>query len=331
MWSCVTQIVIFRALRLGVVAAALAGCSDASAPPALTVVADPASDGQTGVVGTALTVPLRVQVMSDGVTRAGLTLRWFAQRGILTPSESTTDGDGFATATWTLGTAARVDTATATVDGVATASVAFSARAEPGPAVAIHGAGGSGQTIAFNHPGFASLIAVVSDQYGNAVEGQAVTWTVESGPVVFLTQGGATDAVGQSAPCWPERDAGGAIVRATLPGGGASTDFSLTVGPPMPWVVNHISTASGFVFASAQNNSMNPAVDTIAVGTAVQWRLGDLDYGKYGVASVGEPAFHGGDISYSGPLMLVVTFTAPGTYHYEDPYYREATGIVVVR
>jgi plastocyanin len=322
---------IARVMWLMAGSVGLAGCSEPSAPPALTVVADPASDGQTGVVGAALAVPLRVQVMADGVPRAGLTLRWRARGGTLTPTESTTDGNGYSEATWMMGTAARFDTATATVDGVATASAAFSALAVPGPPVAIHAAGGSGQTLAVNHPRFAPLIAVVSDRYGNPVEGLPVTWTVESGPVVFLTPGAATEAVGQSAcVLGPSGATGDAVVRAALPGGGTSTDFPLTVGPAMPWAVNIIYTGQEYAFASGQNGSRNPAVDTIPVGASVEWSVAEFDYDNHGVASVGAPAFQGGDLPFYGPYKLVVKFTAPGTYHYEDPYHREATGTVVV-
>src|SRR4030095_12249211 len=41
-------------------------------PPLVTVTVDPTTDGQTGVVGTTLTQPLRVLVLSDGAPRAGV-------------------------------------------------------------------------------------------------------------------------------------------------------------------------------------------------------------------------------------------------------------------
>ena len=60
----------------------------------------------------------------------------------------------------------------------------------PAAAVAIDKVSGDGQTAAANRPAFPNpMVVVVRDQYGNAVEGEAVAWTVESGPVTLLAGG----------------------------------------------------------------------------------------------------------------------------------------------
>ena len=60
-----------------------------------------------------------------------------------------------------------------------------------------------------------------------------MTWTIRSGPVAFLTMGGATDAVGLSTSSLaPTGTPGNAVVRAALPGTGTPADFTLTIGGP---------------------------------------------------------------------------------------------------
>jgi plastocyanin len=205
----------------------------------------------------------------------------------------------------------------------------FSARALPGPAVAIDAAGGSDQKLPANHPASASLIAVVTDQYGNEIPGQMVTWTVESGPVAFLTMGGATDSAGRSSSVvTPTGATGPAVVRGALPGVGASTDFALTILSPTFEVV--LFTHGAFAFVSSQNGSRSPAVDTIPAGQTMRWTL-QFDYDVHGVAPVGMPTFTGGDFPYATPSTVSVTFATPGTYHYTDPYNPAVTGIVVVQ
>jgi hypothetical protein len=296
-------------------------------PPSLTATAVGSSASQTGVVATALAAPLRIQVLSGGVPKAGVSVHWSSPYGSLQPTDDTTDAGGFAEARWTLGTVARFVTAAATVDGLTGAPVAFVAQAVAGPAVAIQTAGGSGQTFPANRPPPDSLVAIVTDQYGNSVVGQAVTWTVERGPVEFSSRGGATDATGRSASTIaPSGQPGGALVRAALPGIGAA-DFTLSVEPKVFEVL--LRTLSGYSFFSLQNHSSGPAVDTIPAGRTVSWTL-EFDYDLHGVASVGTPAFQGQDFPYYGPTVSV-RFDTPGTYHYADPYHPSVTGILVVQ
>lgn len=308
----------------------LEGCSDASGPvltPPFTATVVPATDGQAGLVGTRLPLPLKVKVDSADVPKAGVTVKWHTTAGSVTPTASVSDGDGFAFAEWTLDTVAGSVGADATIVGAQPADIHFTARALAGPAATIETYNGNGQTFPVNHP--ALLVAVVKDHYGNAVGGQAVTWTIRSGPVAFLTMGGATGPEGLSASSLaPTGALGNAAVRVALPATGASADFTLSIEEATFDVVLH-TTSGPFSFISSQNGS-NPAVDTIPVGRRMTWTL-EFDYDRHDVASVGTPSFAGGEFPYADPSTVSVLFTAPGTYHYADRYNPGTTGIVVVK
>ena len=327
--NALSRTVIAGAVWLAAGALGLEGCSDPSGPalaPPLTATVVAATNGQAGLVGTGLPLPLRVKVDSAGVPKVGVTVNWHTTAGSLTPTQSITDKDGVASAAWTLGTVAGRVEADATIRGVPASLVHFNALAAPGPAVAIEAYNGNGQTFPVNHP--ASLVAVVKDHYGNPVQGQAVTWTIRNGPVAFLTMGGATNPEGLSySSLTPTGALGNAAVRAALPGVGASADFKLTIEEATFDVV--LRTSSGLAFISSQNGS-NPAVDTIPVGRRMTWTL-EFDYDLHDLVSVGTPSFTGGGFPYADPSTVSVLFTAPGTYHYADRYNPGTTGIVVVK
>jgi plastocyanin len=79
-------------------------------------------------------------------------------------------------------------------------------------------------------------------------------------------------------------------------------------------------------------NGTSPAVDTIAVGGTMTWFLSDEDLDDHAIESVGLPAFVGGYLGYGGTHNgLSVTFSAAGTYLYQDPYWPGTIGTVVVQ
>jgi len=86
-------------------------------------------DGQTGPVGTKLGNDLRVLVTRDGNPALGISVSWFTSEGAVDPGTSTTDGDGIATTSWTLGGTPGTKAATATVMGALGSPVAFTAEA----------------------------------------------------------------------------------------------------------------------------------------------------------------------------------------------------------
>ena len=107
------------AVRVAAVAAWLAACSDPSAPAGLKVAAVDPTNGQIGVVGAELPLPLSVRIESDGEPRAGVTVSWEVSAGTILPAQTVSDAGGLASATWTLGPEIGTMTATTTVEGAA--------------------------------------------------------------------------------------------------------------------------------------------------------------------------------------------------------------------
>jgi len=318
---------------VGLVVAGCAGDGTGPPPPpveTLSATLTASGNGQAGAITTTLPLPLRVVVHSASTQMPGVHVDWHASSGTLAPQSGVTDAEGIATATWTLDTVAGAQTATATVPGLRD-TVTFAATAlASGPAVSIRKIIGSGnnQIVGANAASFPfPLRAVTVDRYGNRVPGQ-VTWTIESGPVTFIEPpNGPTNADGFStARLRPVGTEGGALVRASLAGGAAAVDFTLTVGPPQYVVLLRSS-----IFVSVQNGTRNPAVDTIPAGQTVVWKL-DFDYEQHRVVSVGTPSFPSpGDFPYALNPEVSATFTVPGTYHYTDFYNSsDASGVVVV-
>jgi len=114
-------------------------------------------------------------------------------------------------------------------------------------------------------------------------------------------------------------------------GGGPSATFAVTVGPPAFNVV-----VRDQLFVSRQNNSSNPAVDTIPAGQTVVWFLDPFhyDYDSHSIGSVGMPSFtRTAEFGFFSNLTGVsVTFGTPGTYQYVDADHPQgSTGIIVVQ
>jgi len=300
---------------------------DRSSPTAASagMTADPATNYQTGVVGTVLGRPLVVTVLSAGAPRPGVTVHWTASAGTIADS-SLTDARGIASAPWTLDTVAGGCTAYARWDGAEGATVVFYATALPGPVANIEKSSPDSQAYPASFPAFGDLFVRLTDRYGNGVGGQRVTWTVRSGPATIRSVNYVAGIGFYGATVAPT-GVGDAVVRAQAGGTAVAADFALTALRPVP-----VTVLGPRGFSSSQNGTQ-PATDTIASGTAMTWVLYPYDWDSHDVAPVGgSPSFQGGAFSYpsDGFSTVTVTFTAPGTYRYQDEHYGW-TGTVVVR
>ncbi len=193
---------------------------------------------QSGVPGTALVLPLVVQVNDAGgnpVTGAPVTWVVTGGGGTLDPSTSTTDASGRASSVWTLGSAPGTNTAEAVVSGVGQAT--FTATGLVGTPNEIRIVSGNGQTGQTGQRLGADLVVLVLDERDSPIPGAAVAWQVQSGGGSVDPASSATDASGRASARWTLGPTPGAnTLQATVPGAGAVT-FQATGAAGSPSVL----------------------------------------------------------------------------------------------
>lgn len=152
-------------------------------------------NGQTGAVGSALTIPLAVLVVdSKGKTVSGARVDWDVGvgAGSTSPTTSTSNGDGIATTVWTLGSLTGTVRVSAQINGVtpvvftatATAAAAASVVSTPDRAYI-----GVGDTI--------RIRAAVRDQFGNDLAGQTINFSTPDAAVATVSTSGLVSALTQ--------------------------------------------------------------------------------------------------------------------------------------
>ena len=131
----------YRVLPLLLTATLVAACGDDGTGPeeSAPVVAKQSGDAQTGSPGAALADPIVVRVTRDGSPLAGQSVAWSvaAGGGSVSPTSSTTDSNGDASTTWTLGGTPGGNALQAAVTGATGSPLTFTATGEaPPPATA---------------------------------------------------------------------------------------------------------------------------------------------------------------------------------------------------
>lgn len=174
----------------------VAGAATARVVPALTLEAAGPSQ-QSAEVATSVALSARVRdVAGPGYEGASVTWTVLTGSGTITSAaQSSSDANGFAAATWLLGTAAGPQTARASIESRgATVVTDFTATALPGPAVAAALLAdsvllsGVGETV-FLGPTFADL-------YGNVTAPTAVNWVSSDPSVASIAPDGLVTGVG---------------------------------------------------------------------------------------------------------------------------------------
>ena len=297
--------------------------------PVMTAKPVSPTDGQTGVVGTPLALPLRVQVRSEGVLKAGAIVHWIPRAGSVSPAASTTDAEGTAVAEWTLGTVPGNQTVDVTVEGAPSSATVFTARARPGPVAAIAVVGDASPNFPANHAPDQVLVARVEDRYGNGIPGQAVTWTVRQGPVGLVSIDGTTDSERiehrrdrprpgrrerpSFAPRWPE-----AACRPSSPSRSPRQPSTSISAPAVRTRSSAARTAAARRWIPSPRAGPSPGSSASTTTSTPSSRSARR-------ASWGAPS----PTRY--PSVVTATFTTPGTYHYTDPYVPESAGTLVVQ
>lgn len=173
---------------------------DSRVPASLQMVS---GNGQSATVGSDLAAPIAVKVLDkSGRPVPGASVSWdvVTGGGSVSPRSSTTDQEGQAQATWTLGTQAGQNTASASVSGVT--AVTFTATATAGPPALFVKAGGDEQegpvAAALPQP----IRVRVADAYENPVSGIQVSWTVTAGGGSVGAGTTLTDGTGHASVSW---------------------------------------------------------------------------------------------------------------------------------
>ena len=277
----------------------------------------PSGDAQAGTVGQVLPLPLQVGVTTGGTPTAGITVNWStaAAGGAVSPTSTDTDADGIASTTWTLGTTAGAQTATATVTGATGSPVTFSASAAAGAAATLEDVGGNNQTGEINTALAQPLVAITTDEFGNAVAGVAVNWAATG--ATLSASSDVTDASGVSdVTVTLGATAGPITITAGSEGlDGSPLTFTATATEAVPIPTTANVTVRNNNFFSIRNTTSSPAVDTVAVGGTVTWTRAPTATNAHNITSTGTPTFPGHEDAVQ-PATHSHTFTSAGTYNY---------------
>lgn len=272
-------------------------------------------DAQTATVGQALALPVRVILTNNGAAEQGTDVHWVTTSGTI-DATSTTDVDGVATATWTLGNAAGPVTATATVSGATGSPVTFTATANPDAPAALSLVDGNEQSGPINST-LNALQVKVADQFGNGVSGVTVTWTVTSGDGAVAPGTSNTDANGVAES---EVTLGGTIGDVTV-----DAEVAGLTGSPVTFTEHTIALPTAIVIAvGSGGNVFSPKVDTVAAGGTVTWNWAGVGHS---VISDGPPSFTSHATLESTPFTYgPLTFNSVGTYKYHCSAHGNASG-----
>ena len=234
------------------------GMGPSSGDPA--TIAPVSGNGQAGLAGATLAQPIVVRVnTTSGAGAAGVTVTWVvtAGGGVLSATSTTTDEDGQASVTWTLGEVVGDNAAQAIASGLSGSPVSFAAISAAGLPTQVALASGNSQTGTVGRALAESLVVVARDGFDNPASGVAVTWAVSSGGSVASANAGRTDAQGRSSVAWTLGPrAGGQIVTASLAGvTGSSVVFTAAAhsGPAaaLAFTVHPTNTAAGSAIVPA--------------------------------------------------------------------------------
>ena len=192
-------------------------------------------DEQTGSHGSALPDPLVVEVVDGGgnpVVGAAVTWVVTGGGGSLDPTTGTTDDNGRASTTWTLGPGIGANSAQAIVSGVGEAT--FTATAASGDPDDIRIVSGNEQRGQAGTRLANPLVVEVVDENENPVPGVTVTWRIESGGGSVSPRTSDTDDNGRASTAWTlGRSTGEQRVEASASGAGdVRFEATSTAGSP---------------------------------------------------------------------------------------------------
>lgn len=203
---------------------------DGTLQPSALSVTIISGDGQEAYPGDPLPEPLVVRVwnLEQDAPAAGVTVEWdvLDGDGILHESASTTDADGHASVTWTVGTEGteHAVTAVAMDGGTPAGSVVFTATSARGTNLAL--VSGDGQSGEAGETLAEPLVVRVHDHRLEPIAGVEVAWTIEDDGGSLSHQNTTTDASGETSVTWTRGSAESGLVTASVTVDGEHVDGS---------------------------------------------------------------------------------------------------------
>jgi len=159
-------------------------------------------DGQSATVGNALAQAIVVQANDAGGSPVqGAALSFSTTSGQVSPTTATTDAQGQASLSWTLGTVSGPQQIQVSVQG-SSASGRVNATALAGPPTDFVKVAGDVQSGPVGQPLANPVVVKLQDEHGNGVAGGTVTFTVTSGGGTVSPSTVSTGADGTAATTW---------------------------------------------------------------------------------------------------------------------------------
>lgn len=279
-----------------------------------------------GMAGAALATPIVVHATDQHDNAVpGAAVTWEASAGgSAAPATSTTDAEGEAGTTWTLGTAAGTQQLTAR-SGAAT-PVTFTATARAGGVARLEVVSGDGRDGTVGQPLDEPLVVRAVDALGNAVSRVGISWHVRSGSGAVSPTVSITGETGLAQTAWTLGSAPGTQTVAASAPGVTEVIFTATAMPVptgrMQWSVLAAggTVTLGKVWAASPTNIVAIGIDrrTIYRFDGTEWRT----------ESIGAPV--DADLASiwgsSASDIYIVGGPSPGIYHFDGSAWRPVTG-----
>lgn len=242
------------------------GGGDGGGAGAATDIALATGDGQRGAPGSTLLSPFVVEVTdADGDPVAGVSVTWSvgAGGGNLAAVATTTDSEGLASNTLTLGAATGENTARASVEGLSGSPVSFAAQAVAPAALELDS--GDDQDARISQPLAAPLTVLVKADDDLPVPGATVNWSVTSGGGSVSASSVTTDVEGVAGVTFTLGSTLGIqSARATVPEiSGSAVTFNATGTQPVLVTIDMMNIA--FVGPGGTDDV------TIQLGDTIEW------------------------------------------------------------
>jgi trimeric autotransporter adhesin len=283
-------------------------------PGAPAAIAGASGNGQQATAGTALANPLVAKVTDAGGNPVpDVSVQWTAQHGSVQPTSGTTNADGEASTTWTLGTGEGTQRAHATAGSL---TVQFTATATPAPVpvASVEVSPDSADVVIL---GTVQLEATVRDSDGNVLTDREIAWSSSNNLVASVNNNGRVTGVAPGTAtitATSEGIQGTAFVRVSLLGpaaiaivSGNDQQAEKKTTLPQPLVV-HVTDAIGngvpsvtVQWGANRGGTVDPSSSTTNSSghASTSWTLGEPVGEHNATASVGD--------------LPVVTFTATAT------------------